>query len=149
MASDLCVISKLDTEHVEPRARRRAGQKRRARLAHILQLPSEILMRIIDFASYDPTDVVLYSLVCRKFHEYTSNETLWQRVCINRFGYVHPTTISRSGSWKALMRTKSLIENSPWTIKPQEPVRELHNDLLGASSTTRDTAHPGILHSEV
>lgn len=89
------------------------------------------MMRILDFSCNDPEEVAAISLVCTLFKNMTSSEALWRRVCLNRFGFVHPATVTRSGSWKSLMQHKSAIENSPWVIKPREPAQTLQNELLG------------------
>lgn len=130
MASEVIELyQRLDDPElcVQPPKRPR---RRRSNLA-LQDLPSEVVARILNFACNDPVDVVLVSLVCKEFQAMTSNEALWQRVCLNRFGFVSPDTVTRSGSWMTIMRNKALIENSPWTIKPKQPARVLQNAMLG------------------
>lgn len=106
--------------------------RRRRRSLQLQDLPSEVVLRILNFMCQDPVDVVTVSLVCTEFRAMTSDEALWQRVCLNRFGFVNPDTVQRSGSWMTVMRNKALIENSPWTVKPKQHAMVLQNSLLGA-----------------
>jgi WD40 repeat protein len=99
------------------------------------------VLRILDFAFVHPKEVASFSQVCSHLSVISSSEDLWRRVCLNHFGYVHPLTVSRSGSWKSLMRNKSLIENSPWEVKPREATQVLQNGLLGVTSMAVNDDH--------
>lgn len=128
MASDLYTVS---GPFIGARTRSKRRNRHGKTCPNFLDLPSEIMMRILDFSCNDPEEVAAVSLVCTLFNSMASSEALWRRVCLNRFGFVHPTTVTRSGSWKSLMRYKSAIENSPWAVKPRDPAQTLQNDLLG------------------
>lgn len=121
--------------------RRKRPRKVKADL-QLQDLPSEVVVRILEFACNDPVDVVIVSLVCTEFRAMTTNEALWQRVCLNRFGFVNPDTVTRSGSWMTIMRNKSLIENSPWTIKPKTHAMSLQNGLLGTIASVPALVSP-------
>jgi hypothetical protein len=131
MASDLMFELPLETER-----RRKERRGRRRKPIHILELPHEVLLTILDFSCQTPTELVRFSLVCSLFHRFTEAEPLWRKVCMNSFDSIHPLTLSRSGSWKSLLKNKALIENSPWTVKPKEAVQTLHNELLGTRNIT-------------
>jgi len=114
--------------------RRGSHDRRRKRPAHFLDLPYEVLIRILEFSCDNAEELVNFSLVCSAMNRFAAVESLWKRVCLNRYGFVHPSTVTQSGSWRTLIRNKALIENSPWTVKPLEASNMLQNDVLGASS---------------
>lgn len=131
MASDLCFAhARIPSMDISPQ-RRTMRDRRRKRRPHFLELPYEVLMRILEFSCDNAEELVNFSLVCSTMNRFAAVESLWKRVCLNRFGFVHPSTVSRSGSWKSLLRNKALIENSPWTVKPREAANSLQNDYLG------------------
>lgn len=123
--------SSRDVE-LAPDRQDRVRKKKSSRL-ELFDLPAEILWRILGIFCNDPVEVVSISLVCKAFRQMTNNEQLWQRVCLNRFGFVAPETVSMSGSWMTVMRDKTAIENSPWIVKPKECAQLVYNDLLGTS----------------
>lgn len=131
MSSDLVVGAVPPHELAERRQRsnsRRARVRRTQRV--LLELPTEILLRILNFSCNTPHDITSFSLVCRSFRRYSQEEDLWKKICLKTFSDVNPVTLLRCGSWRSLIRNKSIIENSPWTVRPEAASLVIQNQLL-------------------
>ncbi|KAL3692360.1 hypothetical protein R1sor_006011 [Riccia sorocarpa] len=84
----------------------------------LLQLSDEVLIHKI-IALVSPRDVAALSLVCRRLHELTKNDSLWKSVCQNSWGIeatkaLESVSVSGTLAWGRLARELTTIEAAAW-----------------------------------